>query len=212
MSMSTLEIKIDSMTRELESYGHKAIALHATCCAERLIDIYDEYARKEKAGSPEKVRAALDSAWGYLVSDLSNPAELSQWIAILEFATPHADDCRSVECLLSQYVCICVDTAIRYCIGDESVGPVSIEYTFEALRALQCYLQTGHIDLGSGPEADRFEEDLVNSPIVQKELELQLNDLSDIKHSNCVDGQLAEELRKRARANAIIVAQYFGNP
>ena len=207
MFRSRLDQEIDRLTESLERCGNKAIALHSAACGERLINIYFAFVRKENRGSKEIVRKALDTAWLCLEGTITDRDSLIAYISYLEAATPHADDCKSVECLLAPYVCVCIDTSIRYCMDDDSVGPVAIEYSFLALRSLECYRKTGFVDLGSGLEAERFEERLIGFETIRNELAMQQKDLSDIQDASAISKDLVNRIKRRAKANRLVISE-----
>ena len=207
MPTPPVNIEIDRLTERINRLAHRSIATHAAACGERLIEMYLAYARKDNGGRSDVVRNALDAAWGHLDRHVNDVWKLSAAIEALEVAIPHGDDCESVECVLALYPCICIDTALRYCLDDSSVGPVAVEYAIEGLRKLWSHLETGYIDLGSGPQADAFEATLIDAPVVRDELKRQEEDLRVLESTPALTASVVKEIRRRAVANRLDVAE-----
>src|SRR5690606_21607724 len=100
-------------------------------------------------------------------------------LRVVEAATPDADDFSDTpETLLAQCACTALELAIRWCLPfGRGAQELAVSPVLEALVALECLRETGCYDLGSGLEATRFREGVLDRGWVAVERNCQIADL-----------------------------------
>jgi len=204
--MSELDKRIEEIEARLRALPVHAGALFSCSVCERLSDVYPAFVAKEGWGDKGLVRTTLDAAWRLHRGEESKD-RLMALLREVERGTPYAEDFRSLESVIAQNLCISLDAAVRLCLGDTEIGPVSGEYGFEALRAAISNRETGYIDVGSGAAAEQFEKQLIKHPLISTELENQLFDLQRLENLQSPPNREAVmDLERRARANHVAIS------
>lgn len=199
MRRASLNEEIEHIGRRVARLEHPRAAAYFACCGERLLPLYRAFVRREQWGDPAVLRGALDAVWDAL--ERAVQGEWAGLAAAVELQTPHADDFDSLETTFAQDACFSAGMAVQALSG--SAEPGWVEYTLEVLRVAVCVEQTGHMDLGSGPEYEVFQRELVLDDRVQKELAFQEADLAMLESADPPDYRA---MRERAAANTWTVA------
>lgn len=202
MDMETLDATTDGLTSRLRLLSAKSVAVFSACVSERLSDFHHAFALKHGLKDKSVVRNALDAVWQFLTSDRDGQT-LRSHLAEVERSTPSSEDYDSVESVLAQNLCIAVDSTIRWCLAEQNIDPVAGEFGIEALRSAVSHVETGFIDVGSGPESHDFLAKLVSHPVISNEIELERSDLPALESNPSQEAELILQLKRSAESNRI---------
>src|SRR5690606_15415321 len=145
--------------------GRVETAAFTLCSAERFGDFYDRFASLTGWGDPTTLTQARSVVWEHVRGRCrGSDDDLSRVLAVIESATPHADDFSDPpETVLAQAACTALELAVRWCVPAGRARPdLAISPVLEALVTLECLRETGCYDLGSGADAVRLRERVID--------------------------------------------------
>ena len=181
--------------KRLDAMSLREAMVFSGCSAERLIGLYSEFESSEGKGDSSLLRNALDADWAAAMSGNAGAAALDSFPEPLIEAAPNADDFGTLESSLAELACSSVYSAVLVALGEREFALWSVHHGLDVARMCASLEQTGYLDLGSGPEAKKFEKWLATDDRVLREIALQAADLDEIERSNST----AEDLRERAQ-------------
>jgi uncharacterized protein YjaG (DUF416 family) len=210
VSESPLEERKEAIIEGLRAVDRHRVAIFSASVAERFVALYLPFQDGSGRGDHFALEQALDVTWTFLFEGGVSPEALRGHLSQVEELTPHAEDFDQLATTLAQDACICVDSAIRWCLEDERDRyPHVVEYSFEALSAFVCHEKTGLLQLGDSEEGEAFEQALIHDSRVQQELRFQHQDLEDLLQGDRRAG-LAQRLRKGSKMNCWTVEKLRG--
>jgi len=117
----------------------------------------------------------------------------------LEKITPHGDDFDSPDSTFAQDSVACVDAALVALSSRWKTAPAVVEFAIEPVQIAVCQKETGFEDLGTGPEAEAWENAVVDNPKLKDDLALYSSLLNSLESKAELSKQDISELRELAR-------------
>lgn len=167
--MTKYDEMLDRLIMQMSNLSRPGLAAFFSVASESLFPLYERFFISEKWGNLSVVRDALDVAIECAVAGEGVPN--AGMLRELEKVTPHGDDFDSPWSTYAQDVVICIDTALRFLMGEADAQIGCVEFVLEPLRTAIAIEQLGCVDPGSSPDELDWFENLPNDPRMRRALE-----------------------------------------
>jgi hypothetical protein len=162
----TLTAVQDEIDVRLERLPLRAQASFYVWAARGLLPAYERFARRQAWGDVEALRRAIDLGDGFASrGQTPSPREAGGLAEALQSAAPHADDFDDPDTIGAQDALIAADAALRLARGIPVAG-IAL-YVLEHAELAVTFRRTGTTGLGSGPEADAWNREIMLDPTMR---------------------------------------------
>lgn len=160
----------DEIDRRLEALSPRAQAAFYIWAARGLQPAYERFVRREAWGDVEVLARSIAVADRFVhLHEAPSSGEVTELGEALQSAAPHADDFDDPDTIGAQDAVIAADAALRLARG-VSVNGLAL-YILEHAELAVTYRRTGSTGLGSGPEADAWDREIINEPSMRSAIE-----------------------------------------
>ncbi len=183
------EERLPSIKKKLETIPSKHRLAFCAAISQRMLPVYNTFAKEEGLGQPELFQIALDEIWQILAGKLFEIDKLKQLLESCDKAYPKTEDYYTSEWALdAQGAGIVICYTLEYAIEQ------NIRYAGQALTAAHHYIFE-HLDALIAENEDILGEELlkkrseliVNHPLTIREMKKENEDFQRLKETKILD-------------------------
>src|SRR5262245_43266159 len=132
MKLETIGDVVEELSDALARLHPVKVALYSASCSERLFPIYEAFAAREQYDASGGMRRALDLLWEFPFGVTQDT--LSKALGDLDRLTPDLNKFDSTLASFTETVCICIESGIRWCLGEASLKPYAVECSLDVIK------------------------------------------------------------------------------
>lgn len=168
---------------------NERLAFAAACC-ERLLPNYLAFKNDVGWGDEKPLRNALDRVWEYASGAVIIPDDVRALLPVCESVTPDADDFQVLLTGPAQDAVFAICNTLDYLLNGNTASLA--ECSAHAIDTVDLYVQeTENIP----PQSSDLESRIREHHLMQREIQRQCDDLSQLRQSQSID-----EIRERCLA------------
>lgn len=177
--MNKYQSIIAQLQEELLVLNGSQLAAFFTCMAIALFPLYERFNKMFKWGDASLLNECINKVKLQLIrNDFSLHAAILDDLLSL---VPYDDDVSSIEYLYAEDAVICIDTAVRFIIYNK-FSVIHLEYALKPMVSFISMENSDFIDRGTGDEADKWFNELVNDIRIKNAISFLFDIISQIKN------------------------------
>jgi uncharacterized protein YjaG (DUF416 family) len=178
----------------LESLSKQSRICFAASCCERLIPNYRAFWKLEKWGDANRLDNTVDLIWAHLEGQEFSSQQINELMALLETIGPDTEDFISLWTGPAVDAVGAVISTLQCCIDGDATHAVAVGWL--AVESVYHYLSVVNDPELDVHQADpSFERFVLEAPLMNAELQKQLQDLALLESINELSNQILRHVR-----------------